>query len=905
MQKDFFFRFCLFFILPLVRFLISLRYRFEVIGLERLSPESFKKQGGTLFLPNHPAEIDPVILEIVLWKKFKPRPLVAEHFYYLKGFRFFMDLVRALPLPTMDSFSNKWRIKKMKKLFDQVIEDLNEKGNYLIYPSGRLKVSGNELIGGASFVHDILQASSEVNVVLIRTTGFWGSKFSKAMTGSSPDFRKILWECALILLKNGIFFAPKRDVRIEIEAAPADFPYKASRLGLNKYLEKWYDRYPEQGAEPLKLVSYAFWKEELPQIVAKPVDTGYDDVPIKPIPGPIQEVVLKELSRLARRPSEQIDRCMHLSYDLGLDSLDIAQIYVFLDQRYDIVDLVPGQLTRVEDVMEAAAGMKKGQTEAVFKKEEKFQWPKELRTRIPGILSQQSIQEAFLLNCDLMKNQIACVDVISGVLSYRKLKLGALILTNKFREMPGDRVGIMLPSSIGAFLVVLGVLLAGKVPVMINWTAGIKALDQAREVSNIQAVITSEKFLDRLGNADLGKIEEDFVFLEQLKETITLKDRLKGFVRSYSKASSLLKKLKLSTIKASDPAVLLFTSGTETLPKGVLLSHQNILSNQAAALSCVNFESYDIFYCVLPPFHSFGFSVTGLLPLLAGLRAFYAPDPTDSHGMAHDIERWSPTLFCCAPGFIRALFQVADPNKIQSLRFVVSGAEKTPQELFDYVTRHLPSALLLEGYGITECSPIVTLDRPGEPHVGVGKPLPGVEIIVVNSATLQSLPRGVEGEIGIAGPNVFDGYFGVSCDPFVTVGGKKWYASGDRGFLDDEGHLILCGRLKRFVKIGGEMVSLGGLEEELLCLASEKKWSSGVVVEGPPLAVSVREKDSEKPQIILFTNFSIEKEDVNIALQEKGYSRIVKIAEVKQLDRIPLTGTGKTHYRLLDETYFK
>lgn len=284
-----------------------------------------------------------------------------------------------------------------------------------------------------------------------------------------------------------------------------------------------------------------------------------------------------------------------------------------------------------------------------------------------------------------MKNQTACVDAVSGILSYRRLKLGALILADKFREVPGDRIGIMLPSSIGASLAVLAVLLAGKVPVMINWTAGVKALDHALEISNIKAVITSERFLDRLENGELGKIEEIFLFLEHLRATITLKDKLKGLFRSYRSAASLLKTLKLSHIKASDPAVLLFTSGTETLPKGVPLSHANILSNQAAALSCVNLQSNDILYCVLPPFHSFGFSVTGLLPLLAGLRASYAPDPTDSHGMAHDIERWQPTLFCCAPSFIRALFRIADPQKIQSLRLVVSGAEKTPQELFDYV----------------------------------------------------------------------------------------------------------------------------------------------------------------------------------------------------------------------------
>jgi long-chain-fatty-acid--[acyl-carrier-protein] ligase len=861
-----------------------------------------QKGGGTLFLPNHPAEIDPVILTMILWKRFKPRPLVVEHFYYLKGFKFFMDLVKALPLPSMDAQANKWRAKKVKKQFDFIISELKKKESFLIYPSGRLKLSGAELIGGASFIHNLLQAYPALNVVLVRTTGLWGSKFSRAITGSSPDFGTVLGECFLTVLKNGIFFVPKRHVKIEFELAPENFPYDGTRLELNKYLEDWYNRYPEAGPEPLKLVSYAFWKEDLAEAaVSRRVEEG-DPVEEKPIARAVLEEVFKELSRLSGKAKGEIERKMHLSQDLGLDSLDIAEIYVFLDEHYGVADLIPGDLVRVEDVLQAAAGLKKERESAATQKEKRFKWPHESRSRVPGILSQRSIQEAFLLSCDAMKDQIACVDALSGPLSYRKVKLAALILAEKMKAIPGGQIGVMLPSSAGASIAILAILLAGKVPVMINWTAGAKALDHAAEMTHLRAVITSERFLDRLDNGELGKIEEMFVFMESLKEEITWKEKLRGMIQSYRTAASLLNHLHLSSIQPSDPAVILFTSGTETLPKGVPLTQGNILSNQASALSCVDLTSSDILYGVLPPFHSFGFSVTGILPLLAGLKVCYAPDPTDSHGMAHDVEKWRPTLFCCAPSFIRGMFRVAEPDQLKSLRMIVAGAEKTPQELFDFVKTHLPSSLLLEGYGITECSPIVTLDRPGEPHVGVGRPLPGVELVIFDSTTHEPLPLGKEGEIGIAGPSVFHGYLGIKRDPFVTVAGKPLYASGDRGFIDNEGRLILAGRLKRFVKIGGEMVSLGGLEEELLRLAAEKRWSYQGE-EGPPLAVSVREGNTDKPQIILFTNFSITKEAVNTALKESGYSRLVKVAEVKQLDAIPLTGTGKTHYRLLDEKY--
>ncbi len=882
----------------LVRCLIALRYRLVVKGLDALTPDQFKRPGGILFLPNHPAEVDPVILEAILWKRFRPRPLVIEHFYFLKGFRFFMDLVGAMPLPSMDGLANKWRGKKVEKQFDQVATALKTGSNFLIYPSGRLKISGLDLIGGASFIHKLTQACPEANIVLVRTTGLWGSKFSRALTGSSPEFGKVLLECAKVLLKNGLFFAPRREVLVELSLPPADFPLQGSRLEFNKALENWYNRYPEPGPEPLKLVSYAFWREELPQVL---VSTGRPETARElPVAPKTLQDVFTFLGTLCGKKADQIERSMHLSNDLGLDSLDVVQIYLFLDERYHVTDLLPGDLQKVEDVLQFASGYKKEREEGEpLPTGMQAGWPKEERYA-PGIPEGETVQEVFLRRCEQKGSLTACLDALSGPLSYSRLKLGALVLSKKIGEMPGDRIGIMLPSSCGAYLVILGVLLAGKVPVMINWTAGVKSLDYSADLVGLKTVITSEKFLDRLENGDLGKIEQMFTFIEEVRKTVSLKDKLCAYALSRMGVSFLMRRLKLSRVAPTSPAVILFTSGTEALPKAVPLSHANLLTNQRGGLQAVEMLPEDILYGVLPPFHSFGFNVTGLLPLLAGLRICFAPDPTDSHGLARNIADWKPTLFCCAPSFIRSLFRVADPQKLQSLRLIVSGAEKTPQELFDYCKEHLPHAHLLEGYGITECSPIVTFDRVGEPHKGVGKPIPGIQLMILDTAAKRSLPIGEEGEVCIAGPNVFSGYLGNPRNPFVTVEGRQWYLSGDRGFLDQEGHLVLSGRLKRFIKIGGEMVGLEGLENELIRLAGEKHWITGQE-EGPSLAVSVREKESDKPVIILYTTFPITPDQVNTALKESGYARIVKVGEVRTVAEIPLTGTGKTHYRLLDE----
>ena len=878
--------------------LVTLRYRIEVKGLKELDGKLHQGK-GILFLPNHPAEVDPILLTFLLYPHYQPHPLVVENFYYQKGIRFFMDLVGALPLPNMD-VANQWKARQIERLRQKIARGLQKGESYLIYPGGGLKLTGEEMIGGASFVHDLIQETADVNVVLVRTTGLWGSSFSRALTGKTPDFSQTLWRGFLILLKNGLFFTPRRKVTIEVEANPSDFPFKVARRDFNRYLEEWYNQYPEKGPEPLSLVSYCFWKKELPQVAALDEKTvRADEVAIAP---EIQEEVFAHLAVLTRYPREQIKRDMHLSFDLGLDSLDLAQLGLFVEERFDGSPVLPGELQTVEDLLKAAAGFRKELEGAESKESEKAKWPREKRRPGPEAPKGNTLQEAFLFTSARMGNKTACADAMTKALSYQKLKRAALVLSLKMKELPGEHIGVLLPSSVAAYVTILAILLAKKVPVMLNWTVGKAALEHAVKVADVKVILSSRRFLDRLDNAEFGSTDELFLLLEDVRHELPLLTKLFGLYLSLQKPETLMKKLNLTSLSAEDHAVILFTSGTETLPKGVALTHTNLLSNQSAAFSCVSFEARDILYGILPPFHSFGFSVTGLLPLLFGLKVLYSPDPTDSYRLANEIGKWKPTLFCAAPSFIKALFKVAQKDQLKSLRLIVSGAEKTPDELFEFVKTLGINKKLLEGYGITECSPIVTLDRPNRPHRGVGQPLPGVELCVIDPETQEILPPKAEGEICVNGPNVFKGYLGAVIDPFISLQGKRWYRSGDRGYLTDDMTLVLTGRLKRFVKIGGEMVGLSGLEDDLFELAREKGWVSPLKREdGPPLAITVLGRESDKPQLILFTTFDVTKEQVNTALKEMGLGRIVKISEVKQLPEIPLTGTGKTHYRLLDE----
>ncbi|HEY5259184.1 MAG TPA: AMP-binding protein, partial [Rhabdochlamydiaceae bacterium] len=389
----------------------------------------------------------------------------------------------------------------------------------------------------------------------------------------------------------------------------------------------------------------------------------------------------------------------------------------------------------------------------------------------------KTLIEAFLRSCDRMDKFAACGDQTMGVITYRRLKMIVLIMSQKIKQMEGEYIGILLPSSTIAYALVLATLLAKKVPVMLNFTLGSRALDHCRKVVDLKTVLSSRRFLDNMPGGDVDNIDDLIRLVEDIRGTVSFWDKLRAIYGLFRNTDMILKEWGLNQISEDDTAVLLFTSGTESLPKGVPLSHKNILSDLKSAMECFEFLHSDTLYGILPPFHSFGFAVTGMMPLMIGLKVYYAPDPTHSMGMLRDIENWKLTLFISAPTFIKGVFNLASPDQLKSLRYVVGGAEKVPQELFAFMEKR--GGQMLEGYGITECSPVVTLTRPKKPRKGVGQPLPGIELCIVSPETREVMLPGQEGEICIHGPNVFKGYLGTDKKPFIELDGKRWYLSGD------------------------------------------------------------------------------------------------------------------------------
>jgi len=885
----------------LIRLIWRLRYRITYEGLEEVKEALEDEKNGTLFLPNHPAIfIDPLVVSVPLLPHFPVRPLIVEYMFYHPLVNWIAKFIDALPVPNFHTSFNTIKKRRTEKTFRLMSEGLQKGECFLIYPSGTTKQGPREVLGGAFGAHQLISENKNAKIVLIRMEGLWGSIFSRALTdGDVPDMDKAVKRSIWIILKNLIFFTPRRDVKVTFEIAADDLPRDQGKTALNSYLERWYNKPFDKKGEPLKLVSYSFWREELPQ-VAKHTE---EEIPLSSVPKKIKEEVIEKVAELAKREKEEISVSMQLLADLGLDSLDLAEILAFLEERYDVRGIHPGELTTVSRLFLIA--MKIYEAPEVQEHEWNLRrWKRELPEERVLVPDGQTIPEVFLRICDHKLFDIAAADPKSGLVSYRKIKMKALLLSDVIRKFKKERIGILLPSSVAVEVLVLACHFAGKTPVMINWTVGGNHLDTVIEVADIDVVLTSWAFVDNLENADISQLEDMLIYLEELRTTISLWDMIRSECLSFLSSSKILALPKFAHLdepKGNKEAVILFTSGTEAQPKGVPLSHKNILSNQRAALETLEFSSNDRILSILPAFHSFGFTVTGLMPLLAGLKVVYYPNPMENKRLVKAIHRWGVTIFPGAPTFLKNVMQASDRKGVNTLRYIFSGAERAPKELFDLALKLCPKAKITEGYGITECSPVLSINVEGCRECGVGKAIPGVQLRIVNPETYEPLEVGQVGLVLASGPNVFCGYLNKpKVEPFVEIGGSNWYQTGDLGKLDPDGNLILSGRKKRFVKVGGEMLSLAAMEE---AIGNEilEKYKDEVNEELPQVVVSSLPEENGRPKLVLFTTKPFEVFEVNHILRQKGFSNLFKIDKVCEVDAIPVGGTGKIAYRELDK----
>lgn len=869
------------------------------VGLDKVKQAMKTNSQGTLFLPNHPAYLnDPLMIAFPVLAPYGVRALVTEYMYFSPVFYWIMRLIRALPVPNFSTGINPLKLSRLEKTLKEVDDGLKDGEAFLIYPAGMTKQSCREILGGTFAVHDLLIKKPETLVILVRTTGLWGSRFSRAYTKGKPvDLMGVMKRSFVDMLKAFVFFLPRRKVTVEFEIAPADLPRTATRAVLNHYLEKWYNKpylNTESKGEPLTIVPYSRWGGELPKVEEeKP-----EDLSDKRIPKEVEQEVRAKLAELAQVPFEQATLGKHLTADLCLDSLNIAELITFLETRYGVRAIDPVSLGTVAHVLLAATN----QLESAKIPEIEWDtraWEKKKKKERIIFSDKKTIPEVFLATADKRLYEIIAADPLNGPMTYHTLKARLILLSHELEKLPGKHVGILLPASLGANLLILGCQLAGKVPVMINWTVGGRHLESVIGLSGIKSVLTSWTFLDRLENVDLSPIRDIMIVLEELRASFSWWHMLTAPIKAFI-PTPILSWLgclgEISRLRPEGEAVILFTSGTESMPKGVPLTHSNIISDMRGALTCIDLFTTDIFLSSLPPFHSFGFSLTGLLPLLAGVKTFYSPNPADPAMQVKALHKWKATIVCSAPSFLMNILRQGKNTPFAHVRLVVSGAEKPPEELFSLVPVATPNAQFVEGYGITECAPVLTINASGLREMGVGKPIPGVTIKIVNQDDFsKNQGVGGTGMILASGPNVFHGYLQKDVkSPFFEEKEVKWYVTGDIGYCTNEGALFITGRLKRFIKIGGEMISLGAIEAALL---EDMPVEAG---DGPRLAVCAKEEKDGRPRLILFSTKEVVPMEVNSLLRQKGFANIVRIDRVVTLDEIPLSGTGKIAYRQLE-----
>lgn len=861
----------------LVRSLSHFRYRVRVVGGEKLR----QLRGPALVMPNHPAYIDPVLVMTHVRLPGGIRPTVFSGMYRNPVLYPLMRLANALEVPDLSEHSHDARQQTLA-VIEAIAEGLQRGENYLLYPSGRAQRRGLEEIGGSRAAAEILERSPDVNLVLVRTRGVWGSMFSYSQTGQSPKLGRCVVRAFGWVLASLIAFLPRRNVTMTVEVLDRDDLPEVSREKLNRFLEDWYNR---EGQETPTFVPYHHLLGPREFHYPDQAAVGQVDLSkirkktITAVNGLVEEHLKRPLAEEEDQPDMLLDR-------IGLDSLDRMDLAMQIEDRFGFrSDRVAQTLGELWALAEGQLGNSDAALEAPPL------WHKPASTQEPTNILAETMAEALVRRALKHLDDVAVADRVSGVLTYRKLLVGTELMAKRFGSLPGEAVGVLLPASAAADLVFLALHRAGKLPVLLNWTTGPANLAHAVASLGITRVITSRKLIDRLGIEVRGA---EYVFLEDVKAGIKKLEALRSLVGTYLWPSRALRHVPRPN--PDDPAVVLFTSGSESTPKAVPLSHRNLITNVRSSLAVLKATRNDTILGFLPPFHSFGIMGTVLAPILGGVRLVHYPDPTDAVGLVRTVAAYRATIVVTTPTFFSYMLAVAAPEDLRTLRIIVTGAEKCPDAVFARARELAPQLTIIEGYGITECSPVVAGNHPENVKQGtVGPPVNDVEILIVDPDSHKPLAVGTTGLLLVRGPSVFHGYLNYDGpDPFTEVAGKRWYVTGDLVQLDEDGFIHFRGRLKRFLKAGGEMISLPALEEPF-----QDRYPP--TEDGPQVAVEGIETPDGR-WIVLFATHDLSVREANAILMEAGFRGVMRLDEVVRLEKIPILGTGKTDYKVLRKT---
>jgi acyl-[acyl-carrier-protein]-phospholipid O-acyltransferase/long-chain-fatty-acid--[acyl-carrier-protein] ligase len=473
--------------------------------------------------------------------------------------------------------------------------------------------------------------------------------------------------------------------------------------------------------------------------------------------------------------------------------------------------------------------------------------------------------------------KLAIQDPVSGSLSYGKLLTGVAVLGARFKDAYANEstLGVMLPNANGTCVTVLAIMSAGKVPAMINFTAGCANILSACTAAQVKTILTSRTFVEQ---AKLGPVIDEIkktvnvVWLDDIRKTISSVEKLVGFWR---KAKPLVAR------KPNDPAVILFTSGSEGTPKGVVLTHRNILANAAQAASRIDFHAGDKVFNVLPVFHSFGLTAGTVLPLISGIPGYFYPSPLHYRLVPELIYGSNATIIFGTDTFLNGYARTAHPYDFRSVRYCFAGAEPVKASTRETYLEKF-GLRVLEGYGVTETAPVIAINTPMYNRVGsVGKIMPGMEY------KLEPVP-GIDtgGRLHVRGPNIMAGYLRAEKPGVLEPLPDGWHDTGDIVTVDEEGFVAIRGRAKRFAKIGGEMISLAAVEALAADLWKGALSAAATVPDprkGERLVLATDAPGASRAEFLAFAKI-------------KGAMDLMIPAEIRNVAKIPVLGSGKIDF---------
>jgi acyl-[acyl-carrier-protein]-phospholipid O-acyltransferase/long-chain-fatty-acid--[acyl-carrier-protein] ligase len=483
-------------------------------------------------------------------------------------------------------------------------------------------------------------------------------------------------------------------------------------------------------------------------------------------------------------------------------------------------------------------------------------------------------------------------DATSQALTYRRLLVGVELLAEQWRKLlraDAPRTGVLLPNVNATPVTLLSLWAAGHTPAILNFSTGTPVMLQCCALAGVRQIITSRLFLQKAKIQPQPLLDAgiELIYLDDVRAQISGASRITALLRSFITRHQSLMRRPLQQSRGDNTAVILFTSGSEGVPKGVELTHRNLLANLRQMLASLDLQDTDRFFNAMPLFHSFGVMAGFVAPLVRGIFCFLYPSPLHYRIVPTLVYDLNCTVMFGTPTFLNGYARKAHPYDFRSVRILIAGAEKLLDATFQTYARKF-GVRVLEGYGATECSPVVCINSLLEPRVGaVGKFLPGMEWRL---EPMEGVPEG--GRLFVRGPNVMKGYLNPDANAkFLSLGG--WYDTGDIVRVDKDGYAYILGRLKRFAKISGEMVSLTAIEDALAGAFPQFGLRCQLAV------VAVPDEDKGERLIAVTNEPKLQLEDLRAVIKGKGFSNLCVPRELRAVREIPKLGTGKVNHREL------